>query len=80
MNDRKKGLAEVDFLLQYEGNIIPIEAKASINLKAKSLKAYMDYYNPQFALRTSLAQFSRNKNLYDIPLYLIGEFPEILKR
>lgn len=80
MNDRKKGLAEVDFLLQYEGNIIPIEAKASINLKAKSLKAYVDYYNPQFALRTSLAQFSRNKNLYDIPLYLIGEFPEILKR
>ena len=79
MNDRKKGQAEVDFLLQYEGNIIPIEAKASINLKAKSLKVYMDYYNPRFALRTSLSKFGRNKNLYDIPLYLIGELPEILR-
>ncbi|MDR1582333.1 MAG: ATP-binding protein [Prevotellaceae bacterium] len=38
MNDRKKGVAEVDFLLQYDGQIIPIEAKASVNLKAKSLK------------------------------------------
>lgn len=80
MNDRKKGQAEVDFLLQYEENIIPVEAKASINLKAKSLKTYMDYYNPQFALRTSLSQFSKNKNLYDIPLYLLGELPEILRK
>lgn len=63
MNDRKKRVAEVDFLLQYEGNIIPIEAKASINLRAKSLKVYMDYYEPTVALRTSLARFSRNENI-----------------
>lgn len=79
MNDRKKGVAEVDFLLQYDGNIIPIEAKASVNLRAKSLKAYMDYYEPSVALRTSLARFGINENLYDIPLYLLGEFQEILR-
>lgn len=79
MNDRKKGVAEVDFLLQYDGNIIPIEAKASVNLRAKSLKAYMDYYEPAVALRTSLARFGINENLYDIPLYLLGEFQEILR-
>ncbi len=78
MNDRKKGSAEVDFLLQYEGNIIPIEAKASVNLKAKSLKTYMDYYKPKAAIRTSLSRFSRNNNLYDIPLYLLGEFGKII--
>lgn len=78
MNDRKKGVAEVDFLLQYNGNIIPIEAKASINLKAKSLKTYIDYYKPSVALRTSLARLSRNENLYDIPLYLLGDFREII--
>ena len=79
MNDRKKGVAEVDFLLQCEGNIIPMEAKASINLRAKSLKAYMDYYKPSIALRTSLAHLSKNENLYDIPLYLLGEFQNIIK-
>ena len=79
MNDRKKGVAEVDFLLQYEGNIIPVEAKASINLKAKSLKTYIDYYEPAVALRTSLARLGINKNLYDIPLYLLGDFREIIR-
>ena len=80
MNDRKKGVAEVDFLLQCEGDIIPIEAKASVNLRAKSLKAYMDYYEPPVALRTSLARLGRNANLYDIPLYLLGEFHNIIKK
>lgn len=79
MNDRKKGVAEVDFLLPYDGNIIPIEVEASVNLRAKSLKAYMDYYEPSVALRTSLARFGINENLYDIPLYLLGEFQEILR-
>ncbi|MBQ7673438.1 MAG: ATP-binding protein [Alphaproteobacteria bacterium] len=79
MNDRKKGVAEVDFLLQHEGNIIPIEAKASINLRAKSLKAYINYYEPPVALRTSLTRLGRNGNLYDIPLYLLGEFQNIIK-
>ncbi|GHU54233.1 ATPase [Spirochaetia bacterium] len=74
VNDRKKGIAEVDFVIQYNGEIIPIEAKASINLKAKSLKTYMDYYRPLAAIRTSLARYNQSETLYDIPLYLIGQF------
>jgi predicted AAA+ superfamily ATPase len=77
-NDRKKGLAEVDFLLQHDGEIIPVEAKASVNLKAKSLKVYMDYYKPKAAIRASLARHGRRENLFDIPLYLIGRFPALL--
>jgi predicted AAA+ superfamily ATPase len=76
-NERNKGLAEVDFLIQYNGEIIPVEAKASINLQAKSLKTYINYYKPKYAVRTSLARFGRNKNLIDIPLYLIGQLPEL---
>ncbi|MDR0822282.1 MAG: ATP-binding protein [Endomicrobium sp.] len=78
-NDRKNGIAEVDFVIQNEGEIIPIEAKSSINLHAKSLKTYMDYYSPKAAIRTSLAKYGKNKNLYDIPLYLIGQFQKIIK-
>jgi predicted AAA+ superfamily ATPase len=77
-NERKKGLAEVDFLLQHEGEIIPVEVKASVNLKAKSLKVYMDYYKPKAAMRTSPSRYGRCGNLLDIPLYLIGQFPALL--
>jgi predicted AAA+ superfamily ATPase len=82
-NDRKKGLAEVDFVLQHGGEIIPIEAKASVNLKAKSLKVFTDYYHPAAAVRTSLSRYNcghaDNGRLWDIPLYLIGCMREILK-
>jgi predicted AAA+ superfamily ATPase len=76
-NNRRNGLAEVDFVIQKEGEIIPIEAKAALNLQAKSLKVFMEYYKPKTAVRTSLSRFNRNKNLYDIPLNLIGELDRI---
>jgi predicted AAA+ superfamily ATPase len=79
MNDRKKGTAEVDFLLQNEGEIIPIEAKASVNLKAKSFRVYIDYYKPKIAVRTSLGRYGKHENLYDVPLYLLGELSEIIR-
>jgi predicted AAA+ superfamily ATPase len=67
----EKGKAEVDFVIQHEGEIIPIEVKASTNLQAKSLKTYMNYYKPEKAIRTSLARFGRKNTLHEIPLYLI---------
>ncbi|MDR1402055.1 MAG: ATP-binding protein [Puniceicoccales bacterium] len=78
MNNRKKGTAEVDFLIQNDGEVIPIEAKSSTNLKAKSLKVYMNYYKPQTAIRTSLGAYGKHGNLWDIPLYLLGQLPHIL--
>ncbi|GHT47442.1 hypothetical protein AGMMS49936_08170 [Endomicrobiia bacterium] len=77
-NDRSKGTAEVDFIIQINGNVIPIEAKSSINLQAKSLKAYIDYYKPDIAVRTSLARYNKSKTIYDIPLYLIGQLADII--
>jgi predicted AAA+ superfamily ATPase len=77
-NNKKKGIAEVDFIIQHEGEIIPIEAKAARNLQAKSLKTYIDYYKPKAAVRTSLSTYGRNRNLYDIPLYLIGQLAAII--
>jgi predicted AAA+ superfamily ATPase len=77
-NDRSKGTAEVDFVIQYNGEIIPVEAKSSINLKAKSLQVYRSYYKPRFAVRSSLAAYSQNSNLFDIPLYALGYLPKLL--
>lgn len=73
-----KGTAELDFIVQVERNIIPIEAKAATNLKAKSLKSYREQFEPEIAIRTSTADYKKTDNLYDIPLYLIEEIKKIV--
>lgn len=70
--------AEIDFVIQLNGTVVPVEAKASINLKAKSLKSYMDKFNPKIAVRTSAANYKQCENLYDVPLYMIENIAEIL--
>ena len=68
------GVAEIDFIVQYQQNIIPIEVKSSINLKAKSLMSYRQKYHPHIAIRTSLAGLEINQELHNIPLYGIGAY------
>ena len=64
-----RGISEVDFLLQGETSVVPVEVKAERNLKAKSLKTYYEKFSPPFAIRTSLADFRQEEWLWDIPLY-----------
>jgi len=64
-------LAEVDFVIQAQGSIIPIEVKASTNLRARSLKSYREKYNPTIAIRTSLSNFELNNGLHNLPLYYL---------
>ena len=70
--------AEVDFLIQLDDNIIPIEVKSSINLKAKSLGVFIDKYNPKIAVRTSMSNYKLNDAIVDIPLYMIGDIDLIV--
>jgi len=72
-------MSEVDFILQSEYNgIIPLEVKASANLKAKSLKVYMEKYKPVMAIRSTLAPYKENGILHDIPLYALTGLKEML--
>lgn len=70
--------AELDFLIQYQNNIIPVEAKATINLQAKSLKSFRRKYEPKISIRTSLADYEENTGLFNIPLYDIENVKEII--
>ena len=70
-NDR--GSCKVDFILDLGNAIIPLEVKAEINLKAKSLKTYIDKFNPQTALRLSMADYKKTDKLIDLPLYAVSE-------
>jgi predicted AAA+ superfamily ATPase len=68
------GKAEMDFVVQHEGKIIPIEIKNEENTKAKSLAVYMNKYKPGAAIKSSLQKYAKTENLLSIPLYMLGDF------
>ena len=70
--------AEVDFIIQNEMQIIPLEVKAATNLKSKSLSVYRQKFRPQTEIRTSLTEFKKSNNLIDIPLYALGYLRDII--
>jgi predicted AAA+ superfamily ATPase len=75
-NDR--GSAEVDFLFEKTGEIIPLEVKATENLQAKSLKTFA-LKNPQIhCYRTSLSNYKKETWVTNIPLYAVTNFKKIL--
>ena len=71
--------SEVDFVFSYKNLILPVEAKAGINVKAQSLKVYMKEYNPKFAIRYSLLNIKFDNNILNIPLYAIWNTENYIK-
>lgn len=67
--------AEIDFVIQIKSDVVPVEVKAERNLQAKSLKVYMEKFKPNYAIRTSMADYKKTNSLIDIPMYAI----EIIK-
>jgi len=64
------GTAEVDFLLQCDTTLFPVEVKSGISLQGKSLGVYMKQFNPSVALRYSMSNLKRDGNILNIPLFL----------
>lgn len=67
----EKSRGEVDFLIQGNSSVIPIEVKAEENHQAKSLRAFVEKYNPKYAVRTSMSDYREETWLTNIPLYSI---------
>ena len=61
--------AEIDFIIQRDGQLIPIEVKSADNTRAKSLKVYMDTYKPAYAIKLSAKNFGLEGNKKIVPLY-----------
>ena len=70
-NDR--GSCEVDFIIDTGEQIVPVEVKAEVNLKAKSLKTYREKFNPEISVRTSMADYKKEAWLVNLPLYAVEE-------
>ncbi len=65
--------AEVEFVLQQAGLIVPIEVKADKNVKAKSLAFYRKQYTPQLSIRLSTLNMRKDDDLLNLPLYLVDK-------
>ncbi len=76
-NDRAS--CEVDFVINTDEYIVPVEVKAEINLKAKSLKTYHERFNPEISIRTSMANYKKEDWLINLPLYAIENIKKEIK-
>lgn len=65
------GLAEVDFVLRMDDTAVPIEVKSADNVRARSLKSYIERYSPESAIRVSMKNFGFENGIKSIPLYAV---------
>jgi predicted AAA+ superfamily ATPase len=71
------GSAEVDFLVERDQDIVPVEVKAGLNLKSQSLRVYRQKFEPRLAVRASLAPYARRGTVVDLPLYALQTLPTL---
>ena len=74
-NDR--GSCEVDFVVDTGDRIVPVEVKAEVNLRAKSLKTYQEKFSPEVSVRTSMADYKKEEWLVNLPLYAIDQITQL---
>lgn len=72
--------AEIDFMLVYKNEIIPIEVKSGENIKSKSLSIYRKTYEPRISIRFSLKNLSYDDGLINIPLFLCDKTLQLIKK
>ena len=61
--------AEVDFVVQLKGEVVPIEVKSGENVSSRSLEAYRKAYEPPYVLRLSAKNFGFERGVRSVPLY-----------
>ncbi|WP_317195098.1 ATP-binding protein [Algoriphagus oliviformis] len=75
-----RGVAELDFVLQHGGKVVPVEVKAEENLKAKSLRLVSDNFPESLPVRTSMSDFREESWMTNFPLFAIGKLMYYLDR
>lgn len=70
--------SELDFLLQYGTEVIPVEVKGGEEKSAPSFKKYLSTGNPEIAIRFSQRGYRRDGQVTNLPLYLAGKTRELI--
>ena len=65
---------EIDFLVQYDGRVIPIEVKAEENVKSKSLRTYIEKHPQLRGLRISMLPYRQEEWMDNLPLYAVSTY------
>jgi predicted AAA+ superfamily ATPase len=68
---QSEGKAEVDFILQIDGKVVPIEVKKGRRNRAKSLGVFMEKYKSEYAIRISKKNFGFENKIKSVPLYAV---------
>ena len=75
----EKGTGEIDFLIQMDDKIVPVEVKAEENLQAKSLRSFVQKYDMKYAVRTSMSDYREQDWMVNYPLYDVGSLNEYMR-
>lgn len=75
-----RGSCEVDYVIDTGELIVPVEVKAEVNLKAKSLKTFRDKFSPEISVRTSMANYKEEDWLINLPLYAIEQISSVVNK
>ena len=80
---RSGNQAEVDFLTEYKGYMIPVEVKSAENTHAKSFSNFISKYKPQYGFKVSMKNIGDNQvndtMVYSLPLYLLWRITEYVE-
>jgi predicted AAA+ superfamily ATPase len=63
--------AEIDFLLQRDGAVIPVEVKAGMHTKSRSLSVFTEKHKTPYAIRISAKNFGFENGVKSVPLYAV---------
>jgi predicted AAA+ superfamily ATPase len=89
IRNKKDSVAEVDFVLQYDSKVIPIEVKSGHNAKLKSLHLFMEevphniavrVWSQPFSIDEVMTQKGKKFKLINLPFYYVGVLEEILNK
>ena len=76
---RKTQYNEIDFVVQSDRDIVPVEIKAGNNLRSRSLLAYCKEYEPRKAIRCSLHKYHEDDPITELPLYAMANVGKVIK-
>jgi uncharacterized protein len=71
--------AEIDFLRQIGGKVFPLEVKAGVNPRSKSLQSYREQYSPSLLVRSTLLNLKLDGKILNIPLYAINSLERYMR-
>ncbi|OEU60223.1 MAG: hypothetical protein BBJ57_06175, partial [Desulfobacterales bacterium PC51MH44] len=74
----KGGTAELDFLCEFSGRIYPLEVKAGINLRSKSLRSFDVQFSPSVLTRASLLNLKKDGKILNLPLYTLSRLHDMI--